>query len=109
MSVKLAAQTLSTSVAGAIDFLRKDKRMINFLGSEATSKSNRTMDKLFDICSSSCPKGRFSKSPLTLVNLEERVAELKAIANYLRGLRDSNYKKFTDGRVKLHSSDSWLL
>ncbi|GFO44836.1 THAP domain-containing protein 9 [Plakobranchus ocellatus] len=103
MSVKLAAQTLSTSVADAIDFLRKDKRMINFIGSEATSKFIRTidkLDKLFDICNSSSPKGRFSKSLLNLVNLEERVAELEANANYLRGLRDSHNKKLTDGRRK---------
>ncbi|GFO40162.1 THAP domain-containing protein 9 [Plakobranchus ocellatus] len=96
MSVKLAAQTLSTPVADAIDFLR----MINFIGSEATSKFIRKIDKLFDICNSSSPKGRFSKSPLNLINLEERIAEVEAIANYLRGLRDSNNKKLTDGRRK---------
>ena len=50
MSVKLAAQTLSNSVADAIDFCREELGMKEFEGSAATTSFIRTIDRLFDIC-----------------------------------------------------------
>ena len=44
MNVSLAAQTLSSSVAAAIDFLRKESQVENFAGSEATTDFIRKVD-----------------------------------------------------------------
>ncbi len=49
MKLSIAAQTLSASVADAIDFLRDDLKMPQFQGSEATSEFIRLFDHLFDI------------------------------------------------------------
>ncbi len=48
MNVRLAAQTLSSSVANAIDFLDKSARL-NFSESNGTVKFIRTIDRLFDM------------------------------------------------------------
>ena len=48
MSVKLAAQTLSVSVADAIQFLSESK-VDGFEGSEATVIFIRTINRLFEI------------------------------------------------------------
>ena len=52
MSVKLAAETLSTSVADAIEYLREDKKIPEFEGNEATCKFISIIDKRLDICNS---------------------------------------------------------
>lgn len=49
MSVRLAAQTLSESVASSIDFLNNVERCPEFQGSEATTKYIRTINCIFDI------------------------------------------------------------
>ena len=64
MNVSLAAQTLSSSVAAAIDFLRKDSQVENFAGSEATTDFIRKVDLAFDLLNSRNPlaKGTWSIS-----------------------------------------------
>ena len=49
MKVNLAAQTLSSNVADAIEYCNKKLNMENFKGSEATVTFIRTFDNLFDI------------------------------------------------------------
>ena len=49
MNVSLAAQTLSSSVAAAIDFLPKESQVENFAGSEATTDFIRKVDLAFDV------------------------------------------------------------
>ena len=48
MKVKLAAQTLSTSVATAIDFLREEAKIPEFQGSAPTTKFIKVVDCAFD-------------------------------------------------------------
>ena len=64
MNVSLAVQTLSSSVAAAIDFLRKEWQMENFAGSEATTDFIRKVDLAFDLLNSRNPlaKGTWSIS-----------------------------------------------
>ena len=64
MNVSLAAQTLSSSVAAAIDFLRKESQVENFAGSEATTDFIRKVDLAFDLLKSRNPlaKGTWSIS-----------------------------------------------
>lgn len=100
MSVKLAAETLSRSVADAIEYLREEKDVPRFRGSEATCKFIRTFDKLFDICNSSSPIGKYSKSPISLSNLKEKLEDLDNIKIYIRGLTDSTGTPLTTGRRK---------
>ncbi|CAH1959590.1 unnamed protein product [Acanthoscelides obtectus] len=52
MKVKLAVQTLSKSVAEALDFLNKDLAIADFKDSEATSYFCRTVNNLFDVFNS---------------------------------------------------------
>lgn len=67
MNVKLAAQTLSSSVADAIDFLKSSGNE-KFKNSEATTEYIRMIDRLFDILNAKSPIGTGFKSPLRLSN-----------------------------------------
>lgn len=67
MNVKLAAQTLSSSVADAIDFLRTSGNE-NFQGSEASTEYIRMIDRIFDLLNAKSPFGTGFKSPLRLSN-----------------------------------------
>ncbi|CAH2007653.1 unnamed protein product [Acanthoscelides obtectus] len=60
MKVKLAVQTLSKSVAEALDFLNKDLAIADFKDSEATAYFCRTVNNLFDVFNS---RNRMSKKP----------------------------------------------
>ncbi|GFR83874.1 THAP domain containing 9 [Elysia marginata] len=53
MNVRLAAQTLSTSVADAIEYCRQDLHLPQFAGSEETRTFLRWFDRMFDLCNSS--------------------------------------------------------
>ena len=90
MKVDLAAQTLSTSVADAIDFLNIAEKDPRFHNSEATVTFIRNVDKLFDILNSRNPLGKRSKQPLKLVNKNTWEAELLVIANYLLSLKSGD-------------------
>lgn len=57
MNVKLAVQTLSSSVADAIDILREDIKLPQFAGSEKTTEFIRIIDQLFDILNSKSTAG----------------------------------------------------
>lgn len=67
MNVKLAAQTLSSSVANAIDFLRVSENE-KFQNSEATTEYIRTVDRIFDVLNAKSPLGKGFKSPLRISN-----------------------------------------
>ena len=83
MKVDLAAQTLSSSVADAIDFPNIVEKDARFQNSEATVNFIRTIDKLFDILHTRNPLGKGSKQPLKLPNQAEWETELVMIAKIL--------------------------
>ena len=62
MKVSLAAQTLSSSVADAIEFLDLTQHLSS--NSKGTTKFIRTIDQLFDMLNSRSPIGKGSKKPL---------------------------------------------
>ena len=64
MKVNLAAQTLSASVADAIDFCRENLKLVQFIGSEATVRFLRVIDRLFDILNSRNPLAKGFKAPM---------------------------------------------
>ena len=63
MKVNLTAQTMSSSVADAIEFC-DTLRMPQFKGSEATGIFIRIFDVLFDVLNSGNPFGKGYKSPM---------------------------------------------
>ena len=100
MNVKLAAQTLSSSVADAIDFLRDDMKLEEFRGSETTVNFIRTIDKLFDILNSRNPFAKGFKKPLQANNQHYWEDFLLSIPKYLQSIRDSNGNAVIGGRRK---------
>lgn len=64
MQVDLAAQTLSASVADALEFLNSELNHPEFRGVEATVSFIRRIDKLFDLLNSRSPRAKGFKAPL---------------------------------------------
>lgn len=89
MNVKLAAQTLSSSVANAIDFLRVSKHD-EFINSEATTEFIRIIDRVFDVLNAKSPLGKGYKSPLRLSNREFWMRILSETREYLSKLKVDN-------------------
>ena len=100
INVRLAAQTLSRSVADAIDFLREDLRMSEFQGSEATTEFLRNIDKAFDLCNSSSPISKGFKSKINLENLSSKEASFNELSQYIRELKDASGKPLACSRRK---------
>ena len=90
MNVRVAAQTLSGSVADAMDFMNiVQKQPSEFEGSEAKVVFIRTIDRLFDLLNSRNPHGKGSKKPLKLSDMSGWQAALQSTAKYLLGLKSS--------------------
>ena len=87
MNVRLAAQTLSSSVANAIEFLGKSAKLPNFSDSHGTVKFIRTIDHLFDILNSRNPLGKGFKAPLRLKSKDSWEEILLSAAKYLLSLK----------------------
>ncbi len=64
MNVKLAAQTLSSSVADAIEFLDSSMKLKQFQDSKGTVNFVRAVDRLFDMLNSRNPMAKGFKQPL---------------------------------------------
>lgn len=62
MNVRLAVQTLTRSVADALDVLKETNPA--FKGCGATVEFIRTFDRLFDICNSKSKFGKYFKQPI---------------------------------------------
>ena len=100
MNVKLAAQTLSSSVANAIEFLTVDLNHADFKGSEGTVAFIRSIDMAFDILNSRTPRARGFKSPLSSKNISMCESSLKKTANHLLSAKTLNDKKIIFSRRK---------
>ena len=87
MNVKMAAQTLSSSVASAIDFLREDMDTPDFQGSEATTVFIRCIDELFDLLHSRNPFGTGNKAPITKLNLLQFMGKCEDLSRYIFNLK----------------------
>ena len=87
MSVKLAAQVLSSSVADAIDFMREWQDPA-FEDSEGTSNFIRIIDRLFDLLNSRNSLAKGFKKPLRLAEKEQWLAVIDESIAYLYGLKD---------------------
>ena len=90
MNVSLAAQTLSGSVADAIDFMNIVLKQPEFQNSKATVSFTRIIDQLFDLLNSRNPHGKAFKKPLTLSDMSGWQATLESTAKYLLALKSSD-------------------
>ena len=88
MNVKYAAQTLSRSVADAIDFCREELKMTEFQGSQETTNFIRLIDTMFDICNVRHIDGKGNKAPLTKQNIEMKIKVIENGVTYLSLLKD---------------------
>ncbi len=84
MNVKLAAKTLSSSVANAIEFLDISARHPNFSNCQVTVKCMQTIDQLFDILNSRNPIGKGFKAPLCLQSKDTWQEIFSTMAKYLQ-------------------------
>ena len=90
MKVKLAAQTISSSVADALEFLQNDIKHEKFQNCSATVEFIRSVDRLFDILNSQHPFMRGFKSAIRISNLEIIKTVVVEISDYLLTLKDFN-------------------
>ena len=100
MKVNLAAQTLSSSVAHAIEFCCTNLKFSQFQGSEATVKFIRIFDHLFDILNSRNPFAKGFKAAMRPSNLHIWGPFLDEAFSYISGLRDTNGLLMTQSRRK---------
>ena len=89
MKVNLAAQTLSSSVADAIEYCTNVLKLKQFEGSAATVKFIRLFDCLFDILNSRNPCSKGYKSALRVKNKGAWSPFLHEAFQYVRHLKDA--------------------
>ena len=87
MKVNIAAQTLSSSVADAIEYCTYDLTLQAFEGSEATVKFIRLFDHLFDVRNSRNTFAKGFKSALRLGNKQSWTSFLDDCYQYIKGLK----------------------
>lgn len=97
MKVKLAAQTLSSGVADAIEYLQQ-KGEPSFQNSGATIFFLRQIDRIFDILNSRIPYSKGFKSPINSSNINTIRSVLNDTADYLKTLKCENNLLILSGR-----------
>ena len=100
MTVSIAAQTFSSSVADALDFLREDLKNEEFQGSEATSEFVRLFDSLFDSFNSRNIFGQRFKAPLKLANQSEWISLFTEAEDYIRKLELSDGTQVLASKIR---------
>lgn len=90
MNVKLAAQTLSSGVADAIEYLDKVCNIKEFSHSEATVQYIRKIDKIFDILNCRNPFGKGFKAPIRPATLNYFEEVFSDVIEYLKSLKIDN-------------------
>ena len=100
MNVRLAAQTFSSSVADAIDFLREDLKLPQFQGSQSTVTFIRVIDKLFDYLNSRNPCAKGYKHPFNRHNFDERKKRMLSLLPYFAKIRDMKGTQIMTGSRK---------
>jgi hypothetical protein len=100
MKVNIAAQTLSASVAKALDWLREDLKNKDFQGSEATTEFIRLFDSLFDSFNSRNYLGKNFKAPLKTENQHEWISLYAEASNYIKSLKLADGTPVLESKIK---------
>jgi len=85
MKVKLAVQTLSSSVADALQFLKQTSN--DFKNCEPTIQFIRIIDEIFDFFNSRTPFGKGFKQPIRMENIEFKEYRMNSHIMYLYSLK----------------------
>ena len=99
MKVNLAVQTLSSSVANALEFLKDDLKLPEFKGCSPTIQFIRKIDRVFDILNSRNPYGKGFKSPLRHSNISVTESLLSLLTNENQLLVKCRRKAFVLGLI----------
>lgn len=99
MKVKLAAQTLSSSTADALEFL-KNQKFPEFAHCDATVKFIRTIDRIFDFLNSRLPFAKGYKKPIYADKIYSLEKSILPLVQYLFTLIDQNDKPLYQGKKK---------
>ena len=99
MNVRLAAQTLSSSVADAIELFEETGHP-NFQGAAATIKFIRVVDRLFDLLNARSSHGKGFKSPMRPMDRPLWNKVIEESIEYLSTLKDENGVLLTMTRRK---------
>ena len=91
MKVNIAAQTLSRSIADALEFL-EEQGLPQFQGCKPTVKFIRIIDHLFDLLNSRNPLARNTKAPLRPENEQKWKPFVEFAYNYLELITDVRRK-----------------
>ena len=89
MNVKLAAQTLSSSVADAIEFMHNADHPF-FKNAMPTVNFIRKIDRLFDFLNSRNPHGKGFKAPVRNIDTALTSHVVESSVNYIGNLTDEN-------------------
>ena len=95
MKVNLAAQTLSSSVADALELCANDLKLTQFQGCDATLRFIRIVDHLFDVLNSRNPIAKGYKAPLRPSNEPIWAPFLDEVYLYISKLTDANGQTMT--------------
>ena len=101
MNVSMAAQTLSHSVASAIDFLQGEMELSEFEGSKHTSEFIKGIDTVFDLLNNRNPFIKENKAPVTSKSLEAWSTKCRELANYMFDFKDEKGNLPWNGRTKI--------
>ena len=94
----LAAQTLSSSVANAIDFLWKEDNLPQFEQSEAATDFIRSVEMAFNMLNSRNPFAKGFKAAVSLDILSMWMQQCDKLASYLLALKDEKINFLRENR-----------
>ncbi|KAL3221091.1 hypothetical protein MRX96_029648 [Rhipicephalus microplus] len=100
MKVRLAVQTLSSSVADALDFCESTLKLPQFKGAHATAEFIRMFDRLFDVLNSRNLFGRSYKAALRKANEASMRTFFEKAELYITKLKDAKEKPVIESLKK---------
>lgn len=104
MCVRIAAQTLSNSVADSIEFLNTVKKEQDFADSDSTTEYIRTINNLFDIMNTKRNHGGTGfKRPISDSTIDEFQEYFQSGKSYLQGLQLENARGYRVPILKTRS------
>ena len=100
MNVRIDAQTLSSSVASAIDFLQEQTDLPDIKGSEATTLFMKQVDRIFDMLNGSNSFAKGYKAPVNKEILSLWLKQCDKVLSYLLSLKGQRQKLLIEGHCK---------
>jgi DNA transposase THAP9 len=102
MNVRIAAETLSDSVANSLDYAREQLGLTDFAESAPTAEFCRVINRIFDIFNShtATASKAYYKAPLTQDNKNQFFSAMDSTAAYIRQLETKDGRLITTTKAK---------